>query len=48
LKEGLWTHTPSHETVCPRVNAIKNGWEQTTPLAVEPQHWRHVNTTWKK
>jgi hypothetical protein len=48
LKEGLRTHAPSHETVCPRVNAIKNGWEQTRPLAVEPQHQWQVNTTWKK
>jgi len=48
LEEGLRTHAPSHETVCPWVNAIKNGQGQTTPLAVEPQHRWRVNTTWNK
>jgi hypothetical protein len=48
LKEGLRTHAPSHETVCQRVNAIKKEQGQTTPLAVEPQHRRQVNTTWNK
>ena len=29
LKEGLGTHSPSHETVCQWVNDIKNGWAET-------------------
>ena len=28
LKEGLGTHSPSHETVCRWVNDIKNGWAE--------------------
>jgi hypothetical protein len=45
LKEGLRTHSHSHVTVCQWVNDIKNEQGQTTPLAVEPQHWWQVNTS---
>ena len=29
LKEGLWTHAASYETVCQWMNAVKNSWEGT-------------------
>jgi hypothetical protein len=29
LKEGLGKHASLYETVCPSVNSIKNGWEET-------------------
>jgi hypothetical protein len=39
LKEGLWSHAASYETVRKWVNAMKSGWEETgAPFTVEPQH----------
>jgi len=47
MKEGLGTHSPSHETVCRLVNDIKNGWAETecalhcaAPTSV--MHERHM------
>ena len=48
LRECFGTYAPSYETVRRWANTIKNGWEETMPLAVEHQHRRRMNATWKK
>ena len=52
LKEGLWTHAASYETVCQWMNAVKNSWERTDnaprsrvpTLATEGCHMEQVKS----
>jgi len=51
MKEGLGTCAPSYETACWRVNAIRNGQEETgdaphggaPALAMDERHMEQVN-----